>query len=110
DPALADCLRAIGARPVLFHCADRRGVMREEKAALREHTGADAVEMESRCVQELCRARALSCATVRVISDTADETMPLDFNTLTTSDLKMNYAKLGLALVRAPGKVPALLR
>ena len=52
----------------------------------------------------------MSCATVRVISDTADETMPLDFNTLTTSDMKMDYAKLVLALLRVPGKLPALLR
>jgi adenosylhomocysteine nucleosidase len=110
DENLVRRLQAHGARPVRFHCADRMMVTAEEKAALHRQTGADAVEMESRWIQERCRSSGLSCATVRVVSDTANETMLLDFNTLTTADLKMNYAKLLLALLRAPGRLPALLK
>ena len=110
ENSLAAHLRAVGARPGRFHCASRMAVTTEEKQALRLETGADAVEMESRWVHEICAQQGVACATLRVISDTASETMPLDFNALTTADLKLNYVKLALALARAPGKLPALLR
>jgi hypothetical protein len=47
---------------------------------------------------------------VRVILDTANEDLPLDFNQLMTADQKMSYGKLALALAKSPGKVGALLR
>ena len=47
---------------------------------------------------------------MRVILDTANEDLPLDFNQLMTADQKMSYGKLALALVKSPGKVGALLR
>jgi len=110
DAVLDQRLRALGARPVRFHCADRMLVTAREKTALREQTGAEAVEMESHWIHELARTAGLPCATVRVISDVATEDMPLDFNRLTTADLRMNYAKLILALIQSPALVPALLR
>ena len=66
--------------------------------------------MESEAIQTLCRARGIPCATVRVISDTANEDLPLDFNQLAKADLSLNYSKLALAIVKSPGKIPALLR
>jgi hypothetical protein len=47
---------------------------------------------------------------VRVILDTAQEDLPLDFNQLMTPRQKISYGKLALALARSPGKVGALLR
>ena len=47
---------------------------------------------------------------MRVILDTADEDLPLDFNRLMTAGQKMSYGKLALALAKSPGKVGALLR
>jgi adenosylhomocysteine nucleosidase len=110
DAALAGRLSALGATPVRFHCADRMAVTPEEKLTLRQQTGAGAVEMESHWIHELCRGRQLTCATVRVISDTATETMPLDFNKVTTSEMKLSLSRLAVALLAAPNKVPALLR
>ena len=110
DAWLAQRLLALDATPVRFHCSERMAVTPEEKAALHRQTGADAVEMESRWIHEICRQRGWPCATVRVISDTAQETMPLDFNQLTTPDLRMDFRKLALALLKAPNKIPALLR
>jgi hypothetical protein len=81
-----------------------------EKSALRRETGADAVEMESARVHQLCRERSVPCATVRVISDTAGEDMPLDFNTLTTPEMKMDFVKLALAIAKSPGRIGGLLR
>ncbi|MBI5386038.1 MAG: hypothetical protein HZA90_15290 [Verrucomicrobia bacterium] len=112
DPAsgLKPKLAALGAKEARFHCADRMIATATEKAALRQSTGADAVEMESEIIRHLCRERGLSSATVRVISDTANEDLPLDFNLLTTPDLRLSYAKLAVAIMKSPGVVPALLK
>ena len=110
DSALAERLGAAGVGRARFHCASRMAVTAAEKAALRRDTGADAVEMESAHVHRLCQERGVSCATVRVISDTATEDMPLDFNTLTTRDLRMHFGKLALAIAKSPGAIRGLLR
>ena len=47
---------------------------------------------------------------MRVISDTAHENLPLDFNLLMTDDQRMDYARLVGTLLKAPGKISALLR
>ncbi len=103
-------LAAGGARPVRFFCADRIAVTVAEKKELCAKTGADAVEMESEAIQAICGERGIPCATVRVISDTAGEDLPLDFNQLHKPDLTLDYGKLALALARAPGRIPPLLR
>ena len=66
--------------------------------------------MESEAIQDICREQRLPCATVRVISDTANEDLPLDFNQLSKPDLNLDYGKLAWAIVKSPGKIPALLR
>ena len=45
-----------------------------------------------------------------MISDAAQENLPLDFNVLMTAEQKLNYGKLALALLGSPKKLPALLR
>jgi len=46
---------------------------------------------------------------VRVISDTADEALPLDFNALAKPDKSIDAGKLALAIAKAPWKIGALL-
>lgn len=108
--ALAEKLAGGGAKPARFHCASGIAVTAQEKAELRRATGADAVEMESEVIHALCRARGIPCATVRAISDTANEDLPLDFNQLAKPDLSLDYRKLAWAIAKSPGKIPALLR
>ncbi len=109
-PTLAASLQAAGARPARFHCASRIAVTAAEKLELRNSTGADAVEMESGAIHEVCREYQIPCAIVRVISDAASEELPLDFNQLAKPDLSLDYVKLALAIGKSPGSIRALVR
>jgi len=103
-------IQAAGATPARFHCADRVATTAAEKRALRLTTGADAVEMESGVIRAVCRERGIPSATVRVISDPAGESLPLDFNRQTGTDGRLQLRQLALAVAGSPGKIPALLR
>jgi nucleoside phosphorylase len=110
ETGLAPALLAAGAKPARIHCAERVSATVEEKRTLREATGTDAVEMESQAICDVCREQKTPCATVRVILDTANEDLPLDFNQLMTRQQKISYGKLAMALAKSPGKVSGLLR
>ena len=109
NPELGTRLRAAGAKPVKFFCADRIATTVAEKKKLRDETGADAVEMESAVIHEICRQHDIPCVTVRVISDTANEDLPLDFNQLSKPDQSLDFGKLAWAIAKSPGKIPALM-
>ncbi len=102
-------LVAAGAKPAKIFCADRIATTVAEKKKLRAETGADAVEMESAAIHAVCCERGIPCASVRVISDTANEDLPLDFNALSKPDKNLDYGKLFLAIAKSPGKIGALM-
>ena len=106
EPALL----AAGARPASFHGVERVATTVEQKRALWQATGADAVEMESRVICALCREQQIPSAIVRVILDTADTNLPLDFNRFLTADQQVDIPRLTRAVLLSPGKVRALLR
>ena len=98
-----------GARPAKIACVDRVAATAEEKKKLRGETGADAAEMESGAVQAICRERGIRCVTVRVISDAANEDLPLDFNKFLKEDKSVDMSKLMMAVAKAPWKMGALM-
>ena len=108
--ALEQELDAAGARKGRFAFSDRVATTAAEKQRLWQQTSADAVEMESQAVCAMCQRRGVPTVIVRVILDTAEEDLPLNFNELLTADQSMNYAKLAAALLRSPGKIRSLLR
>jgi adenosylhomocysteine nucleosidase len=109
DSKLMASLTATGAKPVKFFCADRIATTVAEKKVLRAQTGADAVEMESGAIHAVCAEKNIPCVTVRVVSDTADEDLPLDFNALAKPDKSIDFSKLAFAIAKAPGKIPRLM-
>ncbi len=110
DENLREQLLKTTARSAKMFCATRIAITAAEKQALRASTGADVVEMESERIQSVCLERGIPCATVRVISDAADEDLPLDFNQLSKADLNLDYAKLALEICKSPWKIGALMR
>ena len=110
DFPFTPALVAAGARPVRFFCVTNVIPTAEAKQELRRSTGADAVEMESEVIRAICREHRISSATVRVISDAANEDLPLNFNHFMTADMKMDYGRLTWALLKSPKKIGELLK
>jgi nucleoside phosphorylase len=109
DSSLAAATKAVGARPMRFHSSDRIASTASAKLHLWRATAADAVEMESGPIREICAQRNIPSATIRVISDAAEEDLPLDFNLLMTPEQRLDYFKLAWTLVKSPAKVARLL-
>ncbi|MHB8638475.1 MAG: phosphorylase family protein [Candidatus Acidiferrales bacterium] len=71
---------------------------------------AEAVEMESFAVLTEAASRNIPAIAIRAVSDAADEDLPMDFSCVLDHEGKVNGAKVARSLVRAPRKLPALLR
>jgi adenosylhomocysteine nucleosidase len=100
--------RAFAAGPVLS--ADRVVTSVEEKSGL-ARTGAIAVEMEAEALAERAESWGLPFYCVRIVTDTAAESLPLDFNALRDADGRFSRARIVLAVLRRPGAlVPRLMR
>jgi adenosylhomocysteine nucleosidase len=75
---------------------DRIIRLADEKKSLFETTGAVAVDMETFAVAEVCRRRNIPFFAVRIIHDTADETLPPDIEKLLHQ--KTEAARIGAAI------------
>ena len=81
-----------------------------EKADLCQ-TGADVVEMEAAAVAEKAAEWNIPFYCVRVVTDTAAENFPLDFNRMRDANGRFSRMKILAAALRRPGSVvPGLLK
>ncbi len=89
---------------------DRVVLTAAEKAELRR-TGADAVEMEAAGVAAKAAEWNVPFYCIRVVTDTAAEDFPLDFNRMRDANGRFSRAKILSAAMRRPGVVfPELLK
>ena len=89
---------------------DRVASTAAEKAELRE-TGADAVEMEAAAVAAKAQEWNVPFYAIRVVTDTAAESFPLDFNRMRDAAGRFDRARIIAAALRRPGVIfPELLK
>jgi adenosylhomocysteine nucleosidase len=84
------------------HTADRVIGTAKEKRMLRHQTGAVAVDMEAAAVQAEATERKVPFLCVRVVSDTAGDTLPLDFNRYRNARGDFSRSRIALAAVAHP--------
>ncbi len=88
---------------------DHVAVRAAEKSELRQ-TGASAIEMEAAGVAAKAKEYNLAFYCIRVVTDTADENMPLDFNTMRDANGRFSRSKILTAAFRNPAVFPKLLK
>jgi adenosylhomocysteine nucleosidase len=93
-----------------FLCVERIADKAMEKGHLRRESNKDAVEMESGVIHKIAHRNHIPCVTIRVISDAANEDLPIDFNRLMTADMKIHFPKLLWTLALQPSTIPKLIR
>jgi len=92
-------------------CSDRVVISREEKADLRSRTGAHAVDMESFAVAECAQRLGVPFYCVRIVSDTAHDTFPLDFNLYRDEFGRFRMRAIAMRALLSPFRVlPELIR
>ena len=113
DPALrvGDIVVAGEAFETKIWSADRVAVTPQEKRQLRASSGAAVVEMEAAAVAGKARSWGLPFRAMKVVTDTADEDLPLDFNQYRDRDGRFQVARIAAAALLHPmGTLPRLLR
>lgn len=106
---LLDAAVRCGAKVVeRFYSSPKAIRTAQEKAALGDF--ADAVEMESFEVLSEALASVREGVAVRVVSDTADEDLPLDFNRVVNDEGELSVARLAGQVARKPSAIPGLVR
>ena len=82
----------------------------EDKAALRKETGAEAIDMESHIAAAVARECGLPFAALRVISDSADHTLPPAALVAMKPDGGVALGRVLKSLAFKPTQIPALIR
>lgn len=104
-------LQPAGAVEGSIYSVDRVAATAAEKASLYASTGCRVVEMESAAVRQWAAAHGVPYGAVRVVSDTAAEDLPLDFNLYRDPDGGFALRRIVGAALLSPFRVlPGLLR
>ena len=87
---------------------DRVAFTTAEKAELRK-TGAGVIEMEAAAVEQKACEYDLPFYCIRVVTDTADENLPLDFNRMRDANGRFSRTRILAAAFRSPAVFPKLI-
>jgi nucleoside phosphorylase len=107
-PELVAAAVRCGARQVRTLLSVERVVGRAADKALLASSG-DAVDMESFTVMSEARRDGVAGIAIRVIGDTVDEDLPIDFNDTVRADGTIDNRRLLLKIVARPHKWPAFM-
>ena len=66
--------------------------------------------MESSVIQSIAQLHNIPCLTLRIILDSAQDTLPLNFNLFYSTDGQLKLGSLVMHLLLHPQKIPSLLR
>jgi len=80
DPALEWVLEKVRIRPVRFALSPTVLRRRQEKREWWERTGAEVVDMETLALQEMANREGIPFLALRIIGDSAEEDLPVDFS------------------------------
>jgi adenosylhomocysteine nucleosidase len=111
DPVLIERALAIGgvfAGKIVS--TERIATTAAEKTRLRAATGAAVVDLESASWARVAAARGVPFVIVRAVSDTATETLPIDFNRFMDEGGHVRRWRVALETLRHPRLIPELWR
>lgn len=100
---------AVVAKEGVVACSPRVATTADEKARLRA-TGAIAVEMEAAGVAEAAARARLPFYCIKGVSDTSEESLPLDFNRYRDADGRFAAGRIAAAALLRPARLPALIQ
>ncbi|MHB8173983.1 MAG: phosphorylase family protein [Nitrospirota bacterium] len=109
DPGLVDSLAKIKCRAGKFAAVSKTVITSAEKKEIAKATGTVALDMESGGAARACIEASVPFISIRAISDTLDEDLPVDFN-LFMGDGKIDLMRLIFYLMAHPGSIPPLIR
>ncbi len=98
------------ARAAVIASSDRIVADKLEKQRLHRETAASAADMESHIAGRVARERGLPFAAVRVVSDSARQTLPPAALLGMSETGQMNVRGVMRSLFAQPGQIPALMR
>lgn len=81
----------------------------KHKAAIRDRSGAAAVDMETFVTAEIAAARGLPAYALRAVADPADRALPAAALSATTPEGDVDLKAVLAGLARAPGQLPGLI-
>lgn len=93
-----------------YYCAHHVLTTVEEKTRVHEESQADVVEMESASVEKLAKEFELDLVLARVVLDPVDQTLPLDFNAVSDSRMRVRIERIIPRLIEKPSRVRDLIR
>jgi len=98
------------ARPVVIAGSDKIVAHRWEKDRVHRETKASAADMESHIAGQVARERGLPFAVVRVVSDSARQSLPPAALTAMSGSGQVDVKAVLRSILAQPGQLPALVR